>query len=239
MPQPFSILASDFHLAPNRPGEIEVFTEFTRRVVAGAERFFVLGDLFEYWIGRHQLDDPASRVIFESFRTLSAAGTEIWLFHGNRDFLLGDVEARAAGGRVVGEECAIDLYGRRVLAMHGDSLCTRDLDYQRSKPLLRSGFVRFLSRALPAAASHSIARRLRGKSTRSVAKKDSFTMGIVDEEVTRRLGEGYEAIVCGHVHRPESRRIGSGELHVLGDWHGGGIYGRATSAGIELRRFEG
>lgn len=197
----------------------------------------MLGDLFEYWIGRHQLADPEIAKVFAAFRALSDAGTEVWLFHGNRDFLLGAAEAKAAGGRVVGEEQPVDLYGRSVLAMHGDSLCTRDLDYQKSKPILRSGFVRWLSRTLPAAVSHAIARRLRRKSTRSIAKKDAFTMGIVDAEVERRLNEGRATIVCGHVHQPHSREVGAGELHVLGDWHGGGIYARATQAGIRLEEF--
>jgi UDP-2,3-diacylglucosamine pyrophosphatase LpxH len=94
-----------------------------------------------------------------------------------------------------------------------------------------------LSHALPASVSHAVARKLRAKSTSSVARKDAFTMGIVDEEVERRLEEGFDAIVCGHVHQPQSRRVGRGELHVLGDWHGGGIYARASGAGIELVRF--
>jgi UDP-2,3-diacylglucosamine hydrolase len=233
-----TILASDFHLTPTNPAEIDVFVEFTRRVARGAERLLILGDLFEYWVGPHQLADPQYSRVFAACRDLAASGTEVVLFHGNRDFLLADQEARAAGGRVVGEECAFDLYGRRVLAMHGDSLCTRDIEYQKSKRILRGRFVRWLSQVMPAAPAHAIALRLRAKSGRSIARKTNFTMGIVDAEVERRLAEGFDAIVCGHVHQPESRTLSGGQLHVLGDWHGGGIYGRATRDSIALERFE-
>lgn len=238
----FSIFASDFHLKPAEPAEIEVFVQFTRRVVHGARRFLVLGDLFEYWIGPHQLTDAAYAPVFQAFRELAAAGTEVILFHGNRDFLLGAAEARAAGGVVVGEERAYECHGKRVLAMHGDSLCTRDVDYQQSKRILRSRAIYGLSRVMPGTVAHAIARRLRRKSTANVARKTAFTMGIVEDEVKRRLAEGFDAIVCGHVHRPEERSIAlpdrTAKLYVLGDWHAGGIYGRMDSAGLRLARFE-
>lgn len=241
MTERFTVLASDFHLTPQAPREIEVFVEFTKTVVRGAERFCVLGDLFEYWVGRHQLGVPEIAPVFAAFSELAAEGTQILLFHGNRDFLLGRAEGRAAGGVVVGEEHAIDLYGRRCLLMHGDSLCTRDIDYQKSKKILRSGFVRFLSVVLPSSAAHGIARKLRRKSTNSVSRKDAFTMGIVDDEVRRRAAQGFETIVCGHVHRPERRSFEvagrTTELVVLGDWHGGGVFAIAKGDGIALLRY--
>ncbi len=236
------VFASDFHLGPERPEEVRVFEEFTRDVVAGADRFYVLGDLFESWVGRRQLRVPECSRVFDALGRLQSAGTDVFLFHGNRDFLFGEAEALACGGQVVGEEHAVELFGRRCLLLHGDSLCTDDVEYQRSKPLLRGRFVRFLSAALPLWAARLVAGGLRKKSRASTAKKTVMTMGIVPAAARARFAEGHDVMICGHVHDPGVKEVGDGarslSLHVLGDWHGGGVYAEMDEAGVRLRRFE-
>jgi UDP-2,3-diacylglucosamine hydrolase len=238
-----TVLASDFHLKPSDPRGIAAFVAFARELGTGARRLCLLGDLFEYWIGPKQLRDAAHDPIFDALAALAAQGTEVLLFHGNRDFLLGAAEARRAGGRVVGEEHALDLHGRRCLLLHGDSLCTRDVEYQRSKVWLRSRALFAASRVVPEAIARAVARRLRAASTKSVARKDDFTLGIVPQAAAARFAEGYAALVCGHVHQPGIREIDVGggvtkPLYVLGDWHDdGGIFAIADASGIRLERF--
>jgi len=236
------VLASDFHLSPEDPAGMEVFARFCADVGRGATSLFILGDLFEFWTGPKMLRDPAHRPVFEALAAVAGSGTEVVLFHGNRDFLLGEAEGDRAGGRVVGEELAVTLCGRRYLLLHGDSLCTLDVDYQKSKPILRSAGVRGLSRVLPLSAQLSIARRLRARSSRSVGSKPREVMEIVGAAARRRLGEGFDALICGHVHAPGARDYGEegggvAPVFVLGAWHGEGVYGEVSSDGVTLFRF--
>ncbi len=236
------VFASDFHLGPERPDEVAVFEEFTRRVVAGADRFYVLGDLFETWVGRRQLRVPECARVFDAMAALSRAGTQVFLFHGNRDFLLGAAEARACGGTIVGEEHRTELFGRRCLLLHGDSLCTDDVEYQKSKPFLRGPVIRFLSWSLPLWAARRVAGGMRKRSKQSTARKTVMTMGIVPAAARARFAEGFDAMVCGHVHDPGVREVGDAarpmQLHVLGDWHGGGVYAEMDERGLRLERFD-
>ncbi len=241
MPEGRAILASDFHLSPARPEELEMFVRFTREVVAGAARFYVLGDLFNFWVGPANLRVPGFAPVFDALRALSAAGTEVTLLHGNRDFLLDETVARRIGGRVAGEETAVEHHGRRYLLMHGDSLCTDDVGYQRSKVKMRSRPVRWLARVLPLPIALWIVRRMRRASRKSVARKDPAEMAIVAETARARLREGYAALVCGHVHDPGARELGgAGEslpLYVLGAWRQGGVYAVIDASGVRLERF--
>lgn len=136
----------------------------------------------------------------------------------------------------------VTLCGRRYLLLHGDSLCTLDVDYQKSKPILRSRGVRLLSRVLPLSTQLKIARRLRAKSSRSVHAKPREVMEVVGGAVRARLAEGFDALICGHVHAPGERDYAEGgakaaPVFVLGDWHGGGVYGEVTAEGVRLLRF--
>lgn len=222
---------------------VELFARFVREHVAGADRFCVLGDLFDFWVGPAQLGLPGLEPVWDALADLSAAGTEVVLFHGNRDFLLGPAEAARAKGRVTGEEEEQRLFGRRVLLLHGDSLCTLDVGYQKSKRLLRSWIPRLLSRALPRAAAFALARRIRARSSQSVARKPREEMELVGDAVQARYAEGVDVLICGHVHAPGERTYGEvggrpARVYVLGDWsEAGGVYGEIDAAGVHLRMF--
>lgn len=234
------ILASDFHLSGDRPEELAVFESFCADVVSGADVFYVLGDLFNFWVGPRQIHTPGMERVFDALKGLSGQGTRVVLFHGNRDFLLGQTEAVRAGAEVVGEELPVELFGQNLLLLHGDSLCTHDVGYQRSKPLLRSGFVRVLSRLLPLSLALKVAGGIRGVSRRSVMEKKREEMEIVKEAVERRFQENYDALICGHVHAPGKRDYGSSAspVFVLGDWHGGGVYGVVDEKGPRLETYQ-
>ena len=158
------ILASDFHLSPSYPDGIRTVERFCREVVREADRFYILGDLFNFWIGRGHLELPGIEPVLVALRELSDRGVELTLLHGNRDFLMGSPLARRIGAEIPGEETAVELFGRKYLLLHGDSLCTRDLGYQRSKRWLRCGILHLASRLLPVRASLWIAARMRSAS---------------------------------------------------------------------------
>jgi len=235
------VLASDFHLSPDDPDRIDLFVRFTHDVVTGADAFYVLGDLFEFWIGHKQLRMPGHERIFQAFRRLSSAGTRVVLFHGNRDFLLNAAEEAASGGVVVGEETDVRLFGRHYLFLHGDSLCTDDVGYQRSKVWMRGGLLEALTYLTPTSLQLRVARSIRGASKRSTGAKSVQTMGIVADAVRERFSEGYDVMVCGHVHDPGAREYGvhggSMPLYVLGDWHEKGIYAEIDPGGIRLESY--
>lgn len=235
------ILASDFHLSPDQPRGIEVFVRFTREVVAGADAFFVLGDLFNFWVGPANMKLPGIEPVLDALAAVAAEGTRVCVLHGNRDFLLGRAEARRIGATIPGEETTEELFGQRFLLLHGDSLCTLDVGYQKSKRWLRCGFLHGLSRILPLWACLRIARRMRSASRRSVSTKSREIMEIVPEAARERFEEGYDALICGHVHRPGRREMGTPDaprpLYVLGDWHEGGVYGRIEEGRVRLERY--
>lgn len=237
------VVASDFHLTPERPREIEVFVEFTETAVRGAREFHVLGDLFEFWVGRSQLRVAGHDRVFAALRALAAAGTAVVLYHGNRDYLLGAPEAAAASGTVVGEERELEAFGRRYLLLHGDSLCTLDVEYQRTKVWLRSAPALAFARVLPLGALLRVAALLRRTSKRSTATRPAEQMELVGDAVRSRFGSPrrYDALICGHVHHPGPRDYAEGgpplPVHVLGDWHEGGVYAVIDAAGPRLERF--
>ncbi len=235
------VLASDFHLRPDDPAGIEVFARFCREVVAGADRFYVLGDLFNFWVGRKNLLLPGLPPAFDALRGLADGGTDVIAFHGNRDFLLDEAFGERIGGRVVGEELEQELFGRRYLLLHGDSLCTNDVGYQRSKVWLRCGILHALSRVLPLWACLRIARALRSTSRRTTARKEPSVMDFTAAAVAARFAEGFDALICGHIHRPGVReyRVNAGArpVYVMSDWHEGGVYCEVDARGARLERF--
>jgi len=235
------IFASDFHLTDARPDGIETFLAFLESRVRGAEAFYVLGDLFNLWIGPAQLATPGLEPVFAALRELAAQGTRVTLLHGNRDFLLGERESRSLGAEIPGESLPFTIDGKRLLLTHGDRFCTGDRAYQRMKKVIRSRPVRGLIRLIPTFAARLLARLLRWKSMRSVAAKDySETSLCVDavESLTRR--EDFDLVICGHVHQADTVDLDSGaRLLVLSEWRSGsGFYAEADRGEFVLREFE-
>lgn len=124
-----TLIISDLHLDPLRPVVTELFLRFLREQVSGADALYILGDLFEVWIG----DDMPSEVadmVAAALRTYADAGTPLYFMPGNRDFLVGADYAARAGFRILPDPCVVDLYGEPTLLLHGDLLCTDDIAYQ-------------------------------------------------------------------------------------------------------------
>lgn len=234
------IFASDFHLSEADPAGVETFLAFVESRVKGANHFYILGDLFNLWIGPAQLETAALEPVFVALQELVAGGTGVSLFHGNRDFLLGRREAQFLGAALPGESLRAEIDGRAVFLTHGDIFCTRDLAYQRMKKIIRNPLALGLARLLPAFGVRFLARRLRARSVDAVAGKDDEETAITRSAVDfLARTERCDTVICGHVHRAgEFALDGGATLLVLSEWRdGAGTYAESAHGLIALREF--
>jgi len=203
-----TLAIGDLHVDVAHAPSVAAFTAFCERQHA-RPALVVLGDLFEYWIGKGQARSAGGRSCLAALRALADSGTRVLVVPGNRDFLLAERDAREGGFELFGDGfVALDQRGGRTLVLHGDELCTKDTGYQRLRRVVRSGPVRLLARALPTAASEAIAKRLRRASTRAVAAKpDESKRPQWDEAVARARSARAVTLLTGHVHafRDEAR----------------------------------
>jgi len=133
-----TLFLSDLHLAPDRPAAAAAFRAFARGPAREAAAVYILGDLFDVWIGDDQLREPFARAIADDLAAISAAGVALFVGRGNRDFLLGERFARATGATLLPDEQAVDVAGERLVVLHGDELCTGDAEYQRYRARMRA-----------------------------------------------------------------------------------------------------
>ena len=217
------LFASDVHLAAHRPGAVAAFSAFLSGPVRRADRLYLLGDVFDLWLGDDDDRAPHPEVEAALAETV-AAGVPIDLLRGNHDFLLGDAFAGRTGCRLVDEPFVIEVAGDRVVLLHGDTLCTRDAEYQAFRRYARDpGNQRaFLARPLEERAQE--AAELRATSSARSRLKPEDIMDVTAEEVERVLSEcGAAWMVHGHTHRPAVHRLdlaaGPATRIVLGDWY--------------------
>ena len=224
-----SIFVSDLHLSPERPRINQVFFDFADRTAARAGAVYILGDLFEYWIGDDDLTEPFHAVIAGFLRRLHEDGVALYVMQGNRDFLMGPAFCRATGATLLDDPAIIQTEKTKTLLMHGDTLCTDDLDYQDWRRTARSAAWQkdFLGKELDQ--RREIVLALRAKSTKAVQTKSKDIMNVNEEAVRAAFEQhGVARLVHGHTHRPghhilevAGRRC---ERWVLPDWYGPGGY---------------
>ena len=231
-----SLFISDLHLAPERPRIVEQFFRFLSGPAKGAQALYVLGDLFEYWVGDDDLDDPLNRSVAQGFAGLAANGTAVHFMHGNRDLLVGAQFAERSRAHLLADPTLIELYGQPTLLMHGDTLCTDDLEYQKFRAYAHNpqNQARFL--ALPLSARHAELAALRQKSESAKQDKTAEIMDVNAGAVERALRvAGYPRLIHGHTHRPgrHVHRVDGRECErwVLGDWYENGSYLRCSAEG--------
>lgn len=236
-----TLFISDLHLDSSRPDISNQFLEFLRREARGASVLYILGDLFEVWIGDDD-PDPDKRRVLQALRGLTDSGVACFVMHGNRDFLIGNRFCRETGARVLPDGTVIDLYGTRVLLMHGDTLCIDDHDYQRLRRIVRNPLVKAVLRMLSVPQRQKLAERMRAGSKAHIESMDRMAPDIMDvnaEEVTRTFKRfDVRYLVHGHTHRPAVHRL-SVDGHdavriVLGDWYEQGSVLRWNERGYDL-----
>ncbi|GAB3271862.1 UDP-2,3-diacylglucosamine diphosphatase [Parahaliea aestuarii] len=219
---------SDLHLDPARPAVTRAFGDFLQ-AHRDADALYILGDFFEAWIGDDD-DAPLGQEVAALLADYSAAGPDLYLMQGNRDFLLGEDFARRAGATLIPDPTTIDLYGRPVLLMHGDSLCTGDPEYQQFRALARSPEWQADILARPLAERRALAAQLRNMSSEANSNKAEDIMDVTPEEVDKALtAQGVDCLIHGHTHRPARHRHTAGERWVLGDWHASAVVLKASS----------
>jgi UDP-2,3-diacylglucosamine hydrolase len=235
-----TLFISDLHLASGRPEIVAAFHAFLRGPAHGAAALYVLGDLFDSWLGDDQLRDGAADAVARAFAALAAAGTAVYLQRGNRDFLLGERFAAASGATLLADEVVHALHGTPTLIMHGDQLCTGDLDYQRFRAWRMNPKNRRHMLALPYLVRRGIAAALRGGSRRATASKPDSIMDVNADAVASAFRRhGVTRLIHGHTHRPaRHEHVVDGrvcERWVLGDWYHAGSYLRVDDAGVHPR----
>lgn len=217
-------IASDLHLSPAVPERTARFARFLDAATRGAAGLYLLGDLFDYWIGPRHALLPDYREVLAPLARVRAAGFPISIVPGNRDFLL-EAGGAPAALRVLPERARVRLGGVETLLTHGDLLCTDDRSYQRWRRVARSGAIGALARALPAPLARQLGARLRRRSAAAIARKTPAQMDVTPRGIRAAFAPGVEVVVCGHVHRQQMRRIPlgdgrAGRLYVLGAWEG-------------------
>ena len=232
-----TLFISDLHLCSSRPEINRIFLDFLDGPARAAGALYILGDLFEYWAGDDDLNDPFNASITAALADCARAGTNIRIMHGNRDFLLGDAFAQAAGARLVAEPEVIALDGVDTLLMHGDTLCTDDLEYQRFRAEVRGEAWRKRFLSLPLAQRKAEIEALRRRSESEKQRKPPQLMDVSNAAVEAALrAHGCPRLIHGHTHRPaRHRHTVDGrqcERWVLADWYRSGSYLRCDEHGL-------
>lgn len=216
------LFVSDVHLTPAEPETFLLFLEFLEKEVAGARALYLLGDLFDFWVGPRQAARPGWGEIFARTRALRESGTEVYFQRGNRDFALDGAFATAQGLRVLADIAETTLGDRRVLLTHGDLLCTRDVRYQRMRRVIRSRPARWLLDRLPWRVAAGLAGGFRRASDAEISRKSSWVLDPDMALAKEWLERGFDALIFGHVHRGETYRVSLADreatIFVLGSW---------------------
>jgi len=234
-----SFFVADLHLTDERPVATGRFFRFLQEDVAGADALYILGDLFEAWIG----DDHDEQVAHDTARHLKSlvdSGTPVYFIHGNRDFMLAARYAALSGMTLLPDPARIDLYGTPTLLMHGDTLCTDDIAYQTFRRRLRHPLTLALIKRLPLSLRRRLARQARAGSQSAKASKSAEIMDVNAGEVMRIMREQQVCrLIHGHTHRP-ARHVHVVDGHdcerwVLPDWYAHWGYGVCDAAGCALK----
>jgi UDP-2,3-diacylglucosamine hydrolase len=237
-----ALFISDLHLTEERPEANERFIDLLEDKASGAQSLYILGDLFEYWIGDDDLDDPFNAVMAGLLRRLSAGGVRLFLMHGNRDFLLGERFCAATGAELLPDPTVHDVAGVRTLLAHGDTLCTDDADYQNWRRIARSADWQREFLAKPRAERRALVRGLREKSKEVIQAKAAEIMDVNEAAVSVAMrAHGVTRLVHGHTHRPGRHALTlegvAAERWVLPDWYGPGGYLQIGPGAPKLVRF--
>lgn len=231
------LFASDLHLAAERPAQIDAF-ERLLDAARGSDGLYLLGDLFEIWLGDDDDTEPHGRII-DALARLTASGTPVAVQHGNRDFLLGARFARLTGARLLPEYHREEFYGVPTLLMHGDLLCTRDVAYQEFRRKVRDARFcqQFLGQTLEARRAY--ANDVRAGTLSATSAKDESIMDVEEDTVDQVMAQHHVMrLIHGHTHRPRIHEIfGGGRFYeriVLGDWYERGQIAIVDSGGARL-----
>jgi UDP-2,3-diacylglucosamine hydrolase len=234
-----TLFISDLHIDATRPLIIQQFLHFLRTEAKDAAALYILGDLFESWIG-DDAPDAAQAAAIVALQALTSGGVPCFVMHGNRDFLLSTQFCRMSGAQLLPDPLIVTLYGEAVLVMHGDALCTDDRAYQRLRATVRDADWQRQFLALSIEARRSLAGAARAGSRAHTAAMEHAITDVNPDSVARALrGAGTATLLHGHTHRPAIHALevdGKPRTRiVLGDWYDQGSVLRWDHDGPELK----
>ena len=226
---------SDTHLSPEFPDIYDKFVRYLKSIQASADELYILGDLFDYWIGDDGIDLLGHNRAADALADLAASSTKISVMHGNRDFLIGQQFIDQISASLIPDPTTIELNGQTVLLMHGDSLCTDDIEHQEYRKTVLSPHWQESVLKLPVSERLSQAQYMRSESKKNKKAKTSVLMDVNDNTVKETMKEfDVRTLIHGHTHRPAVHNFTlngkKATRYVLGDW------GRGFDAVI---RFDG
>ncbi|MEN8169121.1 MAG: UDP-2,3-diacylglucosamine diphosphatase [Pseudomonadota bacterium] len=229
-----TLFISDLHLSSERPAIGGLFLKFLNEQAAQAEALYILGDLFEVWLG-DDLIPPEVQTILDAMRALSDSGVPLYVMSGNRDFLFSKRFTEMSGATLLDDPTVADLYGTPTLLMHGDLLCTDDLPYLEMRKMLRKPewIEGFLSKS--AEERIAFAQSLRERSKKETGEKESAIMDVNADTVKEYLQRySVNRLIHGHTHRPAIHHENNVERCVLGDWYEQGSVLHCDNNGCRL-----
>jgi UDP-2,3-diacylglucosamine hydrolase len=234
-----TLFISDLHIDASRPHNVEQFLDFLQSEARSAAALYILGDLFESWIG-DDAPDPAQSAAIAGLRTLTSSGVPCFVMHGNRDFLLSRQFCDMSGAQLLPDPLIVTLHGEAVLVMHGDALCTDDRAYQRLRATVRDADWQRQFLALSVDARRALAGAARaGSQAHTAAMEQVITDVNADSVATALRAAGTYTLLHGHTHRPAIHALevdGRPRTRiVLGDWYDQGSVLRWNQDGPELQ----
>ncbi|MCA0937030.1 UDP-2,3-diacylglucosamine diphosphatase [Vibrio alginolyticus] len=234
-----TLFISDLHLTPKRPDITQCFMTFMRTEAKTADALYVLGDLFEFWVGD---DDktPFANQIRSEFKNLTDSGVAVFFIQGNRDFLLGERFCKQTGITLLEDVCTIDLYGTRAVILHGDTLCTDDVDYQKFRKTVHQPWLQWVFNHIPWFIKKKIVAKVQTDIRDDKKSKPMDIMDVNQNEVEQVMSQySVDLIIHGHTHRPNTHVFdvdGKSKTRiVLGDWYTQGSILHVDYNGLELK----
>ncbi|HAS6472350.1 TPA: UDP-2,3-diacylglucosamine diphosphatase [Vibrio parahaemolyticus] len=234
-----TLFISDLHLTPSRPDITECFVTFMRTEAKNAEALYVLGDLFEFWVGD---DDktPFANQIRTEFKTLTDQGVPVFFIQGNRDFLLGERFCKETGITLLDDVCTIDLYGSKAVILHGDTLCIDDVKYQKFRKTVHQPWLQWIFKRIPWCLKKKIVSKVQSDIRDDKQMKSLDIMDVNQSEVEKVMSQNcVNLMIHGHTHRPNTHFFDANGAKntriVLGDWYTQGSVLQVNSDGFELQ----
>lgn len=234
-----TLFISDLHLTPSRPDITDCFFSFMENEAPHADALYVLGDLFEFWVGDDD-DNDFNQSIKRAFKILASKGVSCYFIQGNRDFLVGQRFSKETNMTLLPEVSKIDLYGQSAVILHGDTLCIDDHKYQAYRKKVHLPWLQFIYNLLPLNIKKKIVSKVQSDIGEDKKHKTWDIMDVNQQEVEQVMESNQvELMIHGHTHRPNIHRFdtesGQKTRIVLGDWYKQGSVLSFSDGSFELK----
>lgn len=234
-----TLFIADLHLSENHPQISTAFFNFLQQETENVQALYILGDLFEVWIGDDEHTPLMDEVALKLSTYAAQNNIQLYYIHGNRDFMIGKKYARQSLMQLLPEHFEIDLYGKKTLILHGDTLCLADKNYQKMRAIIHNPVLQFIFNLLPLFLRKKIGWKIRAASQSKKAGKKREIMGVTEEEVQRLMEKhGVQTLIHGHTHQVACHEIlikgQPAQRYDVGDWYTNLSYVEAQQDKINL-----